>query len=103
MASNSESEQILEMAIAGISRVAQAIAAMPAEDMREHWRLRNAVIGKLRENSVMGKLRRKPSYFKTSPQNRQSHVPKEFAFIKTGPLNNSNPGRLLGNGPVSPR
>jgi hypothetical protein len=31
MASNSESEQILEMAIAGISRVAQAIAAMPAE------------------------------------------------------------------------
>ena len=32
MASNSESEQILEMAIAGISRVAQAIAAMPAED-----------------------------------------------------------------------
>jgi hypothetical protein len=32
MASNSESEQILEMAIAGISRVAQAIVAMPAED-----------------------------------------------------------------------
>ena len=32
MASNSESEQILEMAIAGISRVAQAIAVMPAED-----------------------------------------------------------------------
>jgi hypothetical protein len=32
MTSNSESEQILEMAIAGISRVAQAIAAMPAED-----------------------------------------------------------------------
>ena len=32
MASNSESEQILEMAIAGISRVALAIAAMPAED-----------------------------------------------------------------------
>ena len=32
MASNSESDQISEMAIAGISRVAQAIAAMPAED-----------------------------------------------------------------------
>jgi hypothetical protein len=48
MTFNAEEDEVLSAAIAGLPKIAELIATVPAEDRPEHWRLLRRAICKLR-------------------------------------------------------